>query len=47
MLLWPVEMGGRWVELFTNKLIYELKEVMIMTGCKSLDDITNDKIVNY
>ena len=39
--------GADGVELFTNKLIYELKEVMIMTGCKSLDDITNDKIVNY
>ena len=37
--------GADAVELFTNKLIAELKEVMIMTGCAKLDDIVTDKIV--
>jgi isopentenyl diphosphate isomerase/L-lactate dehydrogenase-like FMN-dependent dehydrogenase len=30
--------------LYTEKLIYELKETMIMTGCASLGDITFDKV---
>ena len=37
--------GADAVELFTNKLIAELKEVMIMTGCATLEDITIDKVV--
>ena len=32
------------VRLYTEKLIYELKETMIMTGCASLGDITFDKV---
>ena len=39
--------GADGVELLTHKLIHELKETMIMTGCKSLEDIDNSKIVNY
>lgn len=37
--------GADAVELYTNKLIFELKEVMIMAGCSNLEDITRDKIV--
>lgn len=33
------------VELYANKLISELKETMLMTGCKSIRDITYDKVV--
>mgnify|MGYP001164401227 CR=1 FL=1 len=33
------------VELYANKLIAELKDTMLMTGCKSIKDITYDKVV--
>jgi len=37
--------GAEGVELYTNKIGAELREVMIMTGCKNLSDITMDKII--
>ncbi len=36
--------GPEGVKLYTEKLIHELKETMIMTGCTTLRDITFDKI---
>lgn len=36
--------GADAVRLYTEKLIRELKETMLMTGCTSLDDITLDKV---
>lgn len=36
--------GAEGVRLYTEKLIYELKETMIMTGCADLGDITFDKV---
>ncbi|HPV85819.1 MAG TPA: alpha-hydroxy-acid oxidizing protein, partial [Sedimentibacter sp.] len=35
--------GG--VEMYTEKIGAELRETMIMTGCKNLSDITRDKII--
>lgn len=32
------------VELYTNKIGAELRETMIMAGCKQLSDISADKI---
>ncbi len=37
--------GAEGVELYTNKIGAELRDVMIMTGCKNLSDITMDKII--
>jgi 4-hydroxymandelate oxidase len=38
--------GGReGVELYTRKLVDELKDAMLMTGCGSLKDIGRDKII--
>lgn len=38
--------GGReeGIKLYTEKILAELKEVMLMTGCTKLSDITRDKI---
>lgn len=36
--------GADAVQMYTEKLINELKDVMLMTGCSTLDDITIDKI---
>lgn len=36
--------GAEGVELYTKKLAAELQDVMLMTGCKKLSDITIDKI---
>lgn len=36
--------GVNGVKLYTEKLIHELKETMIMTGCTALFDITSDKV---
>ncbi|MGI6703446.1 MAG: alpha-hydroxy-acid oxidizing protein [Clostridia bacterium] len=36
--------GADGVRLYTEKLIHELKETMIMTGCTTLEDITFDKV---
>lgn len=36
--------GADGVKLYTEKLIHELKETMIMTGCSTLADITPDKV---
>ena len=36
--------GAEGVRLYTEKLMYELKETMIMTGCADLGDITFDKV---
>ena len=37
--------GIEGVELYANKLIAELKDTMLMTGCKTIKDITYDKVV--
>ena len=39
--------GGeaRGVELYTQKIIWELQNAMRMTGCRTLKDITRDKVV--
>ena len=39
--------GGeaRGVELYTQKLVWELQNAMRMTGCRTLKDITRDKVV--
>lgn len=37
--------GAEGVELYTNKIGAELRDVMIMTGCKNISDITMDKII--
>jgi isopentenyl diphosphate isomerase/L-lactate dehydrogenase-like FMN-dependent dehydrogenase len=37
--------GAEGVELYTEKIGAELRDVMIMSGCKSLSDITLDKII--
>lgn len=39
--------GGeaRGVELFTQKIVWELQNAMRMTGCRTLKDITRDKVV--
>lgn len=37
--------GAEGVELYTEKIGAELRDVMIMSGCKSLKDITRDKII--
>ncbi|NYB75016.1 alpha-hydroxy-acid oxidizing protein [Sedimentibacter hydroxybenzoicus DSM 7310] len=37
--------GAEGVELYTEKIGAELRDVMIMSGCKSLSDITRDKII--
>lgn len=37
--------GAEGVELYTNKIGAELRDVMIMAGCKSISDITMDKII--
>ena len=37
--------GAEGVELYTNKIGAELRDVMIMTGCKAISDITRDKII--
>ena len=36
--------GADGVELYTEKIGAELRETMIMTGCKNISDITSDKI---
>jgi len=36
--------GAEGVELYTEKIGAELRETMIMTGCKNISDITRDKI---
>jgi 4-hydroxymandelate oxidase len=36
--------GAEGVEMYTNMIGAQLRETMIMTGCKRLDDITRDKI---
>lgn len=36
--------GAEGVKLYTEKIAAELRETMIMTGCKNLSDITIDKI---
>ncbi|NLJ58409.1 MAG: alpha-hydroxy-acid oxidizing protein, partial [Tissierellia bacterium] len=37
--------GAEGVELYTEKIGSELRETMIMTGCKEISDITRDKII--
>jgi len=37
--------GAEGVELYTEKIGAELRDVMIMSGCKTLKDITRDKII--
>lgn len=37
--------GAEGVELYTEKIGAELREIMIMTGCKNISDITKDKII--
>jgi isopentenyl diphosphate isomerase/L-lactate dehydrogenase-like FMN-dependent dehydrogenase len=37
--------GADAVQLYTEKLINELKDVMLMTGCSALDDITPDRVL--
>lgn len=37
--------GAEGVELYTEKIGAELRDVMIMSGCKNLSDITIDKII--
>lgn len=37
--------GAEGVELYTEKLGAELRDIMIMSGCKNLGDITRDKII--
>ena len=37
--------GIEGVELYTEKIGAELRETMIMTGCKNISDITRDKII--
>lgn len=37
--------GAEGVGLYTEKIGAELREVMIMSGCKNLSDITRDKII--
>ena len=36
--------GAEGVRLYTEKILQELKEVMLMTGCRTLAEITEDKI---
>ncbi len=36
--------GAEGVEIYTRKLIAELRDTMLMTGCNDLKDITGDKI---
>lgn len=36
--------GAEGVQLYTEKLKAELKDAMTMTSCKSLQEITRDKI---
>lgn len=36
--------GADGVELYTEKIGAELRETMIMTGCKNISDITRDKV---
>lgn len=38
--------GSEGVELYTEKIGAELSEIMIMSGCKNLSDITRDKIIS-
>ncbi len=37
--------GAEGVQLHAEKLIAELKDTMLMTGCSSISDITRDKVV--
>lgn len=37
--------GAEGVELYTEKIGAELRDIMIMSGCKDLKDITRDKII--
>jgi isopentenyl diphosphate isomerase/L-lactate dehydrogenase-like FMN-dependent dehydrogenase len=37
--------GKEGVELYTEKIGAELRDVMIMSGCKNISDITRDKII--
>jgi isopentenyl diphosphate isomerase/L-lactate dehydrogenase-like FMN-dependent dehydrogenase len=37
--------GKEGVELYTEKIGAELRDVMIMSGCKNIIDITRDKII--
>ncbi|MDP3387079.1 MAG: alpha-hydroxy-acid oxidizing protein [Eubacteriales bacterium] len=37
--------GSDGVQLYAEKLIAELKDTMLMTGCKDISDITKEKIV--
>lgn len=37
--------GAEGVELYTEKIGAELRDIMIMSGCKDLNDITRDKII--
>ncbi len=37
--------GAEGVEIYTEKIGSELRDVMIMSGCKKLSDITRDKII--
>ncbi len=37
--------GAEGVELYTEKIGAELRDIMIMSGCKDLTDITRDKII--
>ena len=38
-------MEARGVELYTQKIIWELQNAMRMSGCRTLKDITRDHIV--
>lgn len=37
--------GMEGVKIYTEKIASELRETMIMTGCKNISDITRDKII--
>ena len=37
--------GAEGVELYTEKIGAELRDIMIMSGCKTISDITRDKII--
>lgn len=36
--------GKEGIKLYTEKILSELKQIMLMTACKSLKDITRDKV---
>lgn len=37
--------GAEGVEMYTEKIGSELRDIMIMSGCKNISDITRDKII--